>query len=70
MLKSGYVYKVLKEPPFRLLIKGLCGILPVATSTRSLWDISPRPNYLAGVLLAAEQAKKWLTRCMVDAIAP
>ena len=49
--------KVLKEPPLRLLVKGLYGVLPVSVSTRALWDISPRPNYLSGVLLAAEQAR-------------
>lgn len=48
--------KILKEPPLRLLVKGLYGVLPVSTSTRALWDISPRPNYLSGVLLAARQA--------------
>jgi len=49
--------KVLKEPPLRLLVKGLYGVLPVSASTRALWDISPRPNYLSGVLLAARQAR-------------
>ena len=33
-------------------------MLPVSASTRGLWDISPRPNYLSGVLLAAEQARE------------
>lgn len=49
--------KVLKEPPLRLLVKGLYGVLPVSVSTRALWDISARPNYLSGVLLAAQQAR-------------
>lgn len=49
--------KVLKEPPLRLLVKGLYGVLPVSVSTRALWDISARPNYLSGVLLAARQAR-------------
>jgi hypothetical protein len=50
--------KVLKEPPLRLLVKGLYGMLPVSASTRALWDISARPNYLSGVLLAARQARE------------
>jgi hypothetical protein len=49
--------KILKEPPLRLVMKALYGVLPVAASTRALWDISPRPNYLSGVLLAAQQAR-------------
>ena len=48
--------KILKEPPIRLIVKALYGVLPVSVTTRALWDVSPRPNYLAGVLLAAQQA--------------
>lgn len=33
-------------------------MLPVSVQTRALWDISRRPNYLSGVLLAAEQARQ------------
>jgi hypothetical protein len=54
----GLLEKIAKEPPFRLLAKAIFGALPVSVARRSLWDISPRPNYLAGVLLAAEQAKQ------------
>lgn len=46
------------EPPFRLFFKTLFGILPVSLEMRALWDISLRPNYLNGVLLAAKQAKR------------
>ena len=49
--------KIMMEPPLRLLFKALYGVLPVSASTRSLWDVSARPNYLAGVLLAAQQAR-------------
>jgi len=48
--------KLLKEQPLRLFARKLFSVLPVSASTRGLWDISPRPNYLSGVLLAAEQA--------------
>jgi hypothetical protein len=57
MRRGSYAYRILKEPPFRLLVKALCKMLPVSPSTRALWDVSARPNYLSGVLLAAEQAK-------------
>ena len=57
MSLGNHIGKILKEPPLRLLVKGLYGVLPVSTSTRALWDISPRPNYLSGVLLAARQAR-------------
>jgi len=33
-------------------------MLPVSVATRALWDISPRPNYLNGILLAAQQAAR------------
>ena len=49
--------KLLKEPPLRLFARKLFSLLPVSASTRSLWDISPRPNYLCGVILAAQQAR-------------
>ena len=57
-LKRHFVSKLLKEPPPRLLVKALCGVFPVSASTRALWDVSPRPNYLSGVLLAAQQARQ------------
>ena len=57
MQAGRYLKRILEEPPFRLLVKALYGVWPVSVATRSRWDISPRPNYLAGVLLAAEQAR-------------
>jgi hypothetical protein len=50
--------KLLKEPPLRLFARKVFSVLPVSASTRGLWDISPRPHYLSGVLLAAEQARE------------
>jgi hypothetical protein len=49
--------KVAKEPPIRMLFKALYTLMPVSLETRALWDISPRPNYLVGVLRAAEDAR-------------
>ena len=56
MSTHRYAYKVLKEPPLRLLVKSLIALFPARASTRMLWDASPRPSYLAGVWLAAQQA--------------
>jgi hypothetical protein len=53
---TGALNKFMFEPPFRLLFKAAFGFLPVSSETRALWDISPRPNYLNGVLMAARQA--------------
>ena len=58
ILNSGYFDKILKEPPIRLLVKALYSVLPVSASTRALWDVSERPNYLSGMLLAAQQARE------------
>ena len=58
MSKYQNLNKLIKEPPFRLLVKVTFGIVPVSVATRSLWDISPHPNYLASVLLAAKQAQE------------
>jgi hypothetical protein len=46
-----------KEPPFRMILKALYTLVPVSVETRALWDISPRPNYLLGVLQAAKGAR-------------
>ena len=46
------------EPPFRLITRAICKILPVSISTRDIWEISSRPMYLTGVHAAAQQAKR------------
>ena len=58
MLNRSKLGKFIREPPIRLVFKALYGVLPVSIETRALWDISPRPypQYLNGVLLAAQQA--------------
>jgi hypothetical protein len=57
MPSQGAIAKILREPPFRILTKALYAFLPVSVETRALWDISLRPNYLNGLLLAARQAQ-------------
>lgn len=46
------------EPPFRLLARAVLKRLPVSVPTRARWDISPRPQYLIGLLEAATEAKR------------
>jgi hypothetical protein len=48
--------RVAKEPPFRLLAKQVLSVAPVSVRVKSEWDAVSRPNYLAGVLAAADQA--------------
>ncbi len=50
--------KVAKEPPFRMILKALYSLMPVSPETRALWDVSPRPYYLIGVLQAAKEARR------------
>jgi acetyl-CoA acetyltransferase len=52
------VNRILKEPPFRLLIKQLVKTLPVSIDIKAAWDANPRPPYAVGVLRAAWQATK------------
>jgi hypothetical protein len=56
MLASA-VLAVLKEPPFRRIVKPLLRALPVSIALKALWDAADRPQYLFGVLHAAQQAK-------------
>jgi hypothetical protein len=49
---------VAKEPPFRRLVKVLVRHLPLSVSVKALWDAVERPQYLFGVLYAAEQARR------------
>lgn len=52
----SYFSRLAKEPPFRMAVKAIYKLLPTSVHTRSLWDVSARPNYLLGVLQAARQA--------------
>ena len=58
MSAQEFIGRILREPPIRLLVKFALRIVPASVETRALWDVSPRPNYLNGVLLAARQAKQ------------
>lgn len=50
--------RLAKEPPFRLFIQAGLRAVPTSVRTKAMWDLGPRPNYLVGVLAAAEQARR------------
>lgn len=52
----GFFGHLAKEPPFRFFVKKILNLWPVSVETRERWDLSSRPNYLAGVLAAAKEA--------------
>jgi len=54
----GPLLSLLKEPPVRRLVKPLLRALPFSVDVKSHWDAVERPEYLFGVLYAAEQAKR------------
>jgi hypothetical protein len=58
MQLSDVAIRLAKEPPFRVLTRALLKRLPVSVRTRALWELSPRPAYLAGLLAAADQARR------------
>lgn len=54
----GVLNRVLKEPPFRLFTRAIIKRFAKSVRARAFWDVSARPNYLAGVLAAANEAKE------------
>lgn len=55
---EAFVDAILKEPPFRIVSRAMTKRLATSVRTQALWDTSPRPQYLTGVLAAADQAKR------------
>ena len=52
-----FINRLLKEPPFRLFSRIAVKYLPFSLRTKALWDVVARPQYLIGILRAADQAK-------------
>jgi hypothetical protein len=50
--------RLAKEPPLRALIRLALMLVPTSVRTKARWEIGPRPNYLLGVLSAADQASR------------
>src|SRR5689334_10476940 len=53
---SAFLKRLSEEPPFRLLSKAGVNRFAKSVRTRARWDVASRPEYLAGVLAAADQA--------------
>lgn len=51
-----WIQRLAKEPPFRIFTRAVLKHLPVSARTRARWELSSRPQYLVGLLEAAEQA--------------
>jgi hypothetical protein len=49
---------LLAEPPFRSVVKAAVRYLPVSIFTKDRWNAADRPQYLAGIVYAAKQAKR------------
>lgn len=49
---------LLCEPPIRQVVKAAARLLPVSVRTKDRWNAADRPQYLAGVLYAADQARR------------
>jgi hypothetical protein len=54
---TAFLGRLSEEPPFRLIAKPLVKRLAQSVRTKARWDVSPRPQYLAGVLAAADEAR-------------
>lgn len=55
---SSLFSRVAKEPPFRVFSQKFVKYASTSVRQHALWDTSPRPNYLLGVLKAADQARE------------
>jgi hypothetical protein len=53
---AAFVGRLAEEPPFRLFTKACINRLPVSVRVKARWDVSSRPQYLAGILAAADEA--------------
>lgn len=49
--------RLAKEPPIRVFSQKFVKYMASSIRTHAMWDTSPRPNYLLGVLKAADEAK-------------
>lgn len=55
---SPLVSRIVKEPPVRFFSQKFVKYMASSVRSHALWDTSPRPNYLLGVLKAADQARE------------
>lgn len=55
---SSLFLRLAKEPPFRVFSQKFVKYMTRSIRAHALWDTSDRPNYLLGVLKAADQARE------------
>jgi hypothetical protein len=60
----GFLLRILEEQPFRLLVRTAIKRFPLGICIYERWDAVDRPQYLCGMLAAADLAK----RCGTDSI--
>jgi hypothetical protein len=53
---SIFLNALVEEPPFRLFARAAVKRVAKSVRTRARWDVASRPQYLAGVLAAADEA--------------
>jgi hypothetical protein len=51
-------HRFLAEPPFRLFVRPLVSASPMPFRIKADWDAAARPAYLAGVIYAADAARR------------
>jgi hypothetical protein len=52
----SFASRLAQEPPLRLFSRAVVKRLPTSIRTKARWDTASRPQYLAGVLAAADEA--------------
>jgi hypothetical protein len=55
---SNLLSRLIREPPLRTFIWAYFRIAPVSVRLKAAWSSANRPQYLAGVLEAADQARR------------
>lgn len=53
---QAFFERLLREPPFRIFTKIALKAFSRSVRTTALWDIASRPQYMAGMLAAADEA--------------
>lgn len=53
---SQFLERLASEPPLRLFGRAIVKRFSSSVRTQARWDVSPRPQYLAGILMAADEA--------------
>jgi len=55
---SEFLTRLANEPPFRVVVRAVLAKCNVSVATRSIWELSKRPEYLLCTLTAAEEARR------------